>query len=454
MSRGIELCGANLAAFNDHTSREYLISGPAGSGKTLANLCKLLWFGGLYPGARMLVVRKTRHSLTETVLVTWERDVLGAGHPIIAKPIDRGHRHAYKFPNRSVLVTGGMDRPDKVLSSEWDLIYCPEATELDLVDWETLGGRLRAMAGPFDQLLGDCNPGPMHHWLKKRCEARKTRLYESRHHENPRYYDYRAGAWTEAGRRYVGGRLKMMTGVRRKRFYKGEWASAEGVVYAFDPDLHLKPAGWQPPREWPRVWSIDWGKTSPTVLQLWAVDPDGRMYLYREFFRTNARPDLLGRWAKEQIETGREPSPRVVVCDHSEEPKVEFERESGLALQLADKADRDKGIQAAQARFDLEGPGLPPRVFFAPEALAHEPDAYLEERGIPASTLAELTQYTWDEDFLKDEPIAVNDHGMDAFRYAERYVSANLGGLAGENPYAADYTAVPGARLPGVLRGR
>ena len=304
--RSFELCGPNRKSFEDTASREYLISGPAGTGKTLANLLKLLWFGDTYPGARMLIVRKTRHSLTETALVTWERDVLGEGHPIIAKPIDRGHRHAYRFPNKSVLVTGGMDKPDKVLSSEWDLIYVPEATDLELTDWETLGGRLRAGAGPFDQLFGDCNPNSPEHWLKKRCDTGKCRLYESKHYENPRYYDYRAGKWTEAGERYVRCRLQMMTGHRRKRFLYGEWVAAEGVIYAYDPATHGLPAMWRPPSSWSRVWSIDWGKTSPTVLQMWAVDPDGpRMSLYKEWFKTNTRPDRLGKWAKEQLETGR-----------------------------------------------------------------------------------------------------------------------------------------------------
>ncbi|AMV24569.1 hypothetical protein VT84_09250 [Gemmata sp. SH-PL17] len=265
--------------------------------------------------------------------------------------------------------------------------------------------------------------------MKKRCDAKKCKLYESKHHENPRYYDADARKWTEAGVRYVKGRLLQMTGMRRKRFLLGLWAAAEGVVYAFDPDLHQLPRGWVAPREWPRVWSIDWGKTSPTVLQMWAIDPPGRMYLYREFFRTNTRPDLLGKWAKEQLESGREPHPLAIVCDHDQERREEFEKASALPLDLADKADRDKGIEATQSRFDREtnpdGTLGRPRIFFVEDALAHEPDPNLEERGTPSCTIAELVEYRWDEDFLKDEPIAENDHGADAMRYAERWVSSN-----------------------------
>ena len=49
----------------------------------------------------------------ETALVTWERDVLGPAHPVLAKSYERSHRRAYKFPNGSCLVTGGMDEPQR-----------------------------------------------------------------------------------------------------------------------------------------------------------------------------------------------------------------------------------------------------------------------------------------------------------------------------------------------------
>lgn len=67
------------------------------------------------------------------------------------------------------------------------------------------------------------------------------------------------------------------------------------------------------------------GKTAPTVLQMWAVDPQTlAVYLYREFFRTNSRPDLVGKWARTEVEGG-EKRPTAIVCDHQDEFKREFE---------------------------------------------------------------------------------------------------------------------------------
>jgi phage terminase large subunit len=430
--RRFKLCGGNQAAYFDHSSQEYLLAGPAGTGKTLANLCKLLKFGGDHNGARMLIVRKTRVSLTETALVTWERDVLGEGHSILAKNLSRGHRHDYKLPNGSVLVTGGMDNPDKILSSEWDLIYVPEATDLDLVDWETLGGRLRANAGPYDQLFGDCNPTTPGHWLYKRCQSGKTKLYSTTHYENPRYYDAFARKWTEAGRRYIGGRLQQMTGHRRDRFLKGLWVAAEGLVYdGYNPELHLLPRDWVPPDSWPRLWSLDWGfNPSPIVLQFWALDAENRMHLYRETYRTRQMVADLGEWAKGEIEAGREPRPIATVSDHEEEKATVFGRVTGLHVTPAEKFDKLAGIQMVQEAFDINPADGRPRIFFHPDARRHKEDTQLVEAGKPLSTIEELTTYVWDTrnpDRPKDVPLDLNDHGMDAMLYARRWVVANLG---------------------------
>lgn len=445
--RGFAFYGDNARAYNSREP-EVLLAGAAGTGKSLAWLVKILTLCDRYPGCRVLIVRKTRESLTESVLVTWERDVLGPHHPVLTRtPTLRRVRQSYRFANGSTVVVGGMDKPDKVLSSEWDFVYCPEATDLDLVDWETLGGRLRAGVVPFQQLAADCNPTSPHHWLYKRHLNGLTRLYTSRHRDNPRFYDRHRNDWTPAGRDYLA-RLERMTGTRRARFLEGEWVSAEGVIYdyrakpAYDETGamthpgHLLPSGWAAPREWHRVWGIDWGKTSPTVLTVWPVDPEGRVYAGREVYKTRLRPDVLGRRARAWLDSGAEPPPLAVVCDHdtaNEGYKDDFERTSGLTLELADKADRKKGIEATQARFDVADDGRP-RIYFAEGAREHPADAYLVGNGRPTCGLEELIGYTWDPDFLADEPIADNDHFCDQMRYVCRWVDANLAG-AGAQTY-------------------
>ena len=427
-----ELYGDNAKAYASREP-EILLCGSAGTGKSLAMLAKIRRICEGCPGARCLIVRRTRESLTESILVTWERDILSQGkigRSILAKnPTLRRVRQSYRFPNGSEVVVGGMDKPDKVLSSEWDLIYIPEVTDFKSpVEWETLGGRLRAGRVPFQQIAADCNPTTPHFFLYKRCLEGGAKLYTSTHRDNPRYFNRTSQTWTPAGEQYLA-RLERMTGARRDRFLKGLWVAAEGVVYAYDAAIHLKPASWKPDPLWKRVWAIDWGKTSPTVLGMWAVDSASRMYGYRELYQTRLRPDQLGKWAKDQLDCGNEPQPVVIVCDHDEERKTDFEKASGLSVELADKRDRDKGIEAMQSRFDVADDGLP-RVFFrenARETLrGKEPDRFLVDAGKPTSCIEEIVGYVWDEDYLEDTPIADNDHAMDEMRYAQRWIASNL----------------------------
>jgi phage terminase large subunit len=258
-----ELRGGVREAFDDTTSPEALLAGSAGSGKTIGALLKLYWTCRNFPDARCLLLRKTRVSLTESSLVTWERDILGGpDHPMLkANPNLRDTRKAYRFPNGSVLSVAGLDKPDKTFSQEWDLIYVNECLELDDAEemdrWLKLFRSLRAKGVPWKQLLGDCNPGNPAHWLKKRVDDGKCRYYHATHRDNPRYWHAANNRLTPEGDNYINKILSIYTGNLAKRFVEGEWAQAEGLFFDYDPDIHILggkncryPVDWQPPPDW------------------------------------------------------------------------------------------------------------------------------------------------------------------------------------------------------------
>lgn len=463
-ARKLLFYGDNGRAYNDSTSRELLIAAAAGTGKSVVLLAKCLTLLDKYPGCRGLLLRGTRTSLTQSALVTWEDDVLGRGHPVLTRnPIKRRVRQSYEFPNRSEFVVGGLDDPGKTLSTQYDFVYIQEATEegVTLDAYETLlrmmrNGRMVKDGRVWHQLMTDCNPTSPAHWLYQRHLKKKLTLYASTHKDNPAYWDRAANDWTPGGRDYVEGTLKRMTGARLARFYHGRWEAAEGLVFdgyvprpfdATENPGHLLPRGWRPPDSWPRVWAIDWGFTSPLVVQFWAVDGDGRMYLYRELYRTQLRAEDAGAWCRAEIDSGREPEPRAAVCDHDPLMKAEFEKGSGLALELADKKDLLAGIQEVQGRFDRQPDGRP-RIFIADEC-ADRVDQRLEDAGHPTCFQQELSAYIWDTNSIKDMPVDKNNHSADACRYASRWVSANLSGGSGD-PYGADWDAARRADpLPG-----
>lgn len=422
--------GSARKLFKDQ-SPELLLSGPAGTGKSVACLNKIYWAADQYPGMRALIVRQVRASLTETGLVSWEKLVLPPGSQVLSGP-SRGQRIVYTFPNGSQVNTGGLDRPDKIMSSEYDLIYVQEATELKEEGWEALSTRLRNGVMPYQQLLADCNPSAPTHWLKKRCEAGRTRMLDSRHEDNPRLWQ--RGNWTQFGREYIS-KLDNLTGARKLRLRHGRWAQAEGVVYeAWDAARHVIDP-FAIPNDWPRYLSVDFGYTNPFVCQWWARDPDGRLFLYREIYRTKRLVEdhsrdvlrLTDKWTTE-------PRPTLVFGDHDAEDRATFVRHTGLQIVAAEKAVQS-GIQLVTTRLLPAGDGKPRLFLFRGARVEVDPE--LVENKRPTCTEEEFDAYVWapaqDGKPNKEEPVKEHDHGMDAMRYlvaslARPVAHARIGG--------------------------
>lgn len=390
-----------------YKGREVLLSGPAGTGKSRSAIEKLHLCMEKYAGARALMVRKTRASLSESALVTFEDKVVPAGHAILTG-VQRRMRGGYEYPNGSKIVIGGMDNATKVMSTEYDVIYAQEAIELSEHDWESLTTRLRNGVMPYQQLMADTNPDTPQHWLKQRCDRGQVKLIESRHEDNPVLYDVAAGTWTEAGRVYVG-LLDDLTGARKQRLRFGRWVQAEGVVYeGWDRALHVIER-FEVPADWPRYWVVDFGYTNPLVWQAWAQDPDGRLYMYREIYHTQR---LVEDHARDILElTAGEPRPQSVIVDHDAEDRATLERCLGLPTLAADK-QVSPGIQAVAARLRRAGDGWP-RLFLCENSLAERDEALVESHK-PWCTEQEFDGYVWDLSAGRkrgEQPLKRGDHG-------------------------------------------
>lgn len=404
----------NIGAIFSCMLPELILAGPAGTGKSRGILEYLNYSATEYPGARILMVRKTRRSLTESGMVTLEQKVLHPAQGVRFK----SSVQQYQYPNGSILAVGGLDRPEKILSSEWDIIYPQEATELDENDWEMCGMRLRNGKTPVQQLVGDCNPGPPAHWIRQRAQAGKLLLLDTRHEDNPLLF--RHGVMTAEGQRYLE-RLDSLSGVRYLRYRKGIWCSADGMIYedSWNPAYNVVDRFPIPP-EWPRYLAIDFGFTNPFVC-LWAAqDPDGRLYIYRQIYKTHTLVEdharemkRLSRWG----EKGGDPIPRAVICDHDAEDRMTLERHVGLVTMKAHKTVSD-GIQAVSSRFRKAGDNKP-RVMILRDSLV-ERDVYLSEGKQPTCLEEEPESYIWDtrQGMKKGEqPVKENDHALDALRY-------------------------------------
>lgn len=414
---------------------EVLLSGPAGTGKSRACLEKLFAQALKYPGMRGLIVRKVRDTLGSTALATWREHV-------IKEALESGAVHfyggsaeeppQYRFQNGSRIMIGGMDKPTKIMSSEYDVAYVQEAIELTITDWENITTRLRHGVMPYQQIIADCNPDTPMHWLYGRFRGANPAglMLDTVHEDNPILFDD-MGIITERGRSYID-KLERLTGVRYARLRHGKWVAAEGQIYeTYDPNIHNYVIV-DPPHDWPRYWTVDFGYTNPFVLQCWAVDPDGRLFLYRELYHSRR---LVEDHAKQILSlvqkldgTWKEPKPRAIICDHDAEDRATLERYLGMGTVAAEKTVSD-GIQAVQQRFRVQSDGRP-RIFFNPAARV-ECDEELKDAAKPTCTVEEIPGYVWDraregtaaaEKPPKEEPRKADDHGMDAMRYMVAYL--------------------------------
>ncbi|MCH8290212.1 terminase [Candidatus Poribacteria bacterium] len=394
---------------------EVIISGPYETGKTRAALTKIHLLLSKYPQARGLMLRKTYKSLHQSALITFEKRVLPCPSDSPQSPLRRfgGEKPEwYDYPNGSRLVIGGLDNPDKILSSEYDFIYVNQVEELTLDEWEKLTARCTGRAGnaPYTQIIGDCQPASQLHWILKRD---RVTLLHSRHQDNPMLFDPQTHELTIQGRKTMD-TLDALTGIRKKRGRDGLWVSVEGQVYEFEMAIHLIDR-FEIPKEWIRFRAIDFGYTNPFVCQWWAVDSDGRLYLYREIYMTQRTVRIH---AKQILKLSLNESISYTVADHDAEDRATLE-ENGIRTRLADKRI-SVGIEAVAERLKLAGDGKP-RIFFLRDSLV-ETDQDLETSYQPTHTIQEFSDYIYptvrEGKSADEKPIDKDNHGMDAKRYA------------------------------------
>lgn len=439
---------------------EVLVSGPAGTGKSRACLEKIFAVCLATPGVRALLVRKTLTSLGSTALVTWRRYVVKEAMEtgtVVYYGGSAQEAPQYRFKNGSTVTIGGLDRPTRIMSSEYDIIYVQEATEISLEDLDYLNTRLRNWTISFQQLIMDCNPAGDKHWLKLRCNDRVTKLIESRHEDNPQLFKeiIRPDGTvthkvTERGADYIA-KLDKLTGVRYKRLRLGLWVSAEGIIYEeFDPATHILPWDFDEegnrlplPDDWSRYWVIDFGYVNPFALKCYAIGPDGEHYMYREIYMTGRTvqehsktimdivcPEKTEEWEDHFNKVTRtrtvrewiEPKPVVVICDHDAEDRRTFEKATGLGTVAANKTV-SVGIDLHKERLAINPATGEPQFYLMADSLV-ELDQSLRDRLLPTCTAEEYSTYCWKTDTsgkIKGEPVKEDDHGLDCDRYHTVY---------------------------------
>lgn len=445
MTLAYQPSGAALELFKSREP-EVLIVGPAGTGKTRVVLEYARLCCEKYPGIRVLFVRQTKNSLAESVLVTWEERVLGYGHPAISGDAQRNHRQFYEFPNGSHIVIGGMDKPEKTYSAEYDLVIFFEAHEGTLEAWDKLFRLNRNGVMPYQQMIADTNPSYVGHWLHEGAEEGRLETMVSVHKDNPLLWDRAAGDWTPFGADYMAKLKRISSKHIRERLLYGLWTSAEGaVIECYDPDVHIVKRANLPKLKF-FAGAVDWGFSNAQVMGIGGVDALGNLYLVAEVYRSGTTTD----WFADRLEElYKEHMPVQVYCD-PEEPerikrfndrlspycsrevpricvKANNARRTGIELLLDafDRSVRDHAEAALAIAEDrdpvFEGKGI----YIVDDALYGGVDAARKEAKKTTCTADELPRLRWapfeeGRDALKKRDQIdprCEDHGFDMLRY-------------------------------------
>ncbi len=378
---------------------EFLLAGPAETGKTISGLSLIDWIAWHCPGAQMTIVRKWQADMNGTVLQTFRDKILGPHSQV--RVFGGNHPEWYDYPTGSRVWIGGIDHPGKALSSERDAVYVNQAEELAVEDWETLSTRTTGRAGVLQPglLFGDCNPLGVQHWILARARAGALTLLPTYHKDNPVLFDD-AGQPTPQGQRTLK-RLESLTGVRRKRLFEGLWTTPEGVVFdEFNRDVHVqtrKPSEFQ-------YWflALDEGYVHPAVILLVGVDADLRLHVAREFYR---RGVLNSAVAKRAVQWATQARTRLVVVDQAAAGLIAEIQSLDDALEVVGSKGRvQDGIGLVQELLKVQGDGRP-RLTIDPSCVntINDFESYVHKPGSEAVVKA-------------------NDDTCDALRYGVFYL--------------------------------
>jgi len=350
--------------------------GGVGSGKSFAGSAKALLASGKQKTLG-LVVAPTYPMLRDATLRTF------------IEVADEAVAGFYKTEMRAELVNGSeilfrsADDPDRLRGPNLNWAWIDEGALCPAGTWEVVIGRLRAGGKAGECWITTTPKG--RNWLYE-CQSELT-IFRSSTAANP-YLD----------REFVESLEAAYTGDFARQELQGEFVSFEGLVYEeFDRGVHVLDVD-GPFRD--VIAGVDEGYTNPAVILVVGVDGDGRAHVMDEFYR---RRVLQGDVVAEAERSRELHGISGFYVDPAAAGLIAEMQSVGLTVHPADHAVMD-GIQRVKARLVKQKDGAP-RLTISPRC---------------ANTIAEFESYVWKEGRggIRDEPEKVNDHAMDALRYA------------------------------------
>ncbi len=260
-------------------TRYIAYGGARGGGKSFAMRNLFVVLALQYPELKLLLLRRTFPELRENHIMPLQAMLDG-----IARY--NNDEKAFTFPNRSRLKLGYCDNDSDVLQyqgQEYEVIGFEESTLFTEFQMQQILLCNRSTRTDFKpRAYFTCNPGGPSHQYIKRLFIDKDYNEE----EDPEEYTfiqakvYDNHAIMENNPEYVK-MLKALPEEQRRAFLDGDWDVFAGQYFPeFRRTIHvIKP--FELPDYWKRFRSLDYG-LDMTACYWWAVDLQGKCYIYRE----------------------------------------------------------------------------------------------------------------------------------------------------------------------------
>jgi phage terminase large subunit len=312
---------AARSADNEDGPVDIGVGGARGPGKSHAVLSQVaLDDCQVIPHLKVLFLRQTGIAAKESFSDLVDKVV--RGH-VAYRRMTEGLR----FENGSQIKFGGFKTEndiDKYIGIEYDVIIVEELNQLSNEKYEKLRGSLRTSKPDWrPRMYTSFNPGGRgHQFVKERYvipsrekTETKTRFIPSTYKSNPylngEYINYLEELSGDLGKAWREGEWELFAGQ-----YFGEWRESKHVI---------KPISI--PLAYPRFRSIDIsGHSGYTSCHWYAVDNDGRVFVYKEYYATGRDYDEHAKeiYRLSSDSDGVQEDYRWTVIDNSANAKAGF----------------------------------------------------------------------------------------------------------------------------------
>ena len=392
-----DIVGEHYAEFWRWKGRYRVVKGSRSSKKSVTMALWAIYSIMKYPGANLLVIRKTYRTIKDSCYaqLKWAIHRLGVDALFLCKesPLEITYT-----PTGQKIFFRGLDDPLKVTSITVETgvlcwMWIEEAYEISReADFETLDESIRGSlpAGLFKSVTLTFNPWNDKSWLKKRFfdKADPEVLAITT--------NYLMNEFLDGSDRKIFERMKTDNPRRYKVAGLGEWGVIEGLVYERWQEQAFS---WQEVSAMDGVESafgLDFGYTNdPTALWCGLISNEQKtIWVFDELYAKALTNEMIAErltamgYAKEQI-----------VADSAEPKSIEELRRLGIRRVRGAAKGKDSVINGIQKIQDY-------MILIHPRCV---------------NFLTEISCYSWDKDkFDKpvNRPIDDNNHLMDAMRYA------------------------------------